>query len=88
VKVASSPVFGLRKPILKRPSIVSSCTWSGMSARNSTVASPAAILDRSAYSRALMLRLSAAKFSLPTTSSLPSVEMRRMISPLKTSLDA
>jgi hypothetical protein len=72
VKKASSP-SGVRKPILNLPSMVSSCTWSGMSARNRIVASPRAIFDRSAYSLPVMLRLSSAKLSLPMIRNLPSV---------------
>ena len=86
VSVTSRPL-GSRKPILNLPSMVSSCTWSGMSARNSTVASPDAIFDRSAYSLPVILRLSAAKLSLPMTRNLPSVLKRMTISPLNTSFE-
>ena len=76
-----------RKPILSLPSIVSSSTWSGMSARNNIVTAPSATRDRSAYSLALMLMLSAAKLSLPTIRILPSVLNRITTSPLKTSFE-
>ena len=86
VKATSSPL-ALRKPILILPWMVSSRTWSGMSARNSTVTSPLATLDRSAYSLPLMLMLSAAKLSLPMTRNFPSVLNRTTISPLNSSFD-
>ncbi len=77
----------LRKPIFRRPYSVRMRIWSGTSARNSTVTSPELTRDRSAYRRPLTEMLSAAKFSLPTTRILPSVENFTITWPLKTSFD-
>ena len=76
-----------RKPIFKRPLIVRTRTWSGMSARNSTVTSPCVTRERSAYSRPLTLMLSAAKLSLPMIRNLPSVASRTITWPLNTACD-
>ena len=58
-----------------------------MSARNSTVAAPWLMCERSAYSRPLMLRWSSAKLRVPMIRNLPSVLMSRVTRPLNTSLE-
>jgi hypothetical protein len=76
-----------RKPIFRRPLIVNTRTWSGMSARNSTVTSPCVTRERSAYRRPLTLMLSFAKLSFPTIRSLPSVEIFTTTWPLNTACE-
>jgi len=80
-KVTSLPEE-FRNPIFSLPYRVSRRTWSGMSARNSTVALPWATLDRSTYRRPESESWSARKFSLPMISTLPSVEILRITWPL------
>ena len=79
--VTSSPCTFL-KPIWSFPYSVSTRTWSGTSARKSTVAAPELIFDRSTYSRPLTDRLLSAKFSVPITRIFPSVEISTVTAPL------
>jgi hypothetical protein len=70
------------------PEIVRRRTWSGASARKRIVASPRAIRERSAYSRPETEIAPPAKFSVPTTRILPSVEILIVTCPLKDSSEA
>ena len=75
------------KPIWSLPYSVSSCTWSGMLARNRTVTLPLETWERSAYSLPVIEMLLLAKLSLPSIRNLPSVEIITVIWPLNSACE-